>query len=129
MDVGAKDPWRGASGSGDAMVMGDLVLVEDEVGPVMAALQEGGVEQTALHNHVLRESPRVMYMHIMAHGNQAKIATAIRSALGSSKTPVPQETTSPPAAPATPSTLDLDTETGPNDVSDPAGRTIRIERK
>src|SRR2546423_10424243 len=53
-------------GRGEAMVMGDLVLTEDEVAPVMRALQQGGVEQTALHNHVARESPRVMYMHISA---------------------------------------------------------------
>ena len=44
------------------MAMGDLVLTEDEVGPVMKALQAGGIEQTAVHNHVLHESPRVMYM-------------------------------------------------------------------
>jgi hypothetical protein len=46
------------------MGMGDLLLTEDEVTPVLTKLQEGGVEVTALHNHVLRESPRVMYMHI-----------------------------------------------------------------
>src|SRR3989442_14131199 len=48
----------------EAMLMGDLVLLEGEVGPVLAKLQDGGIEQTALHNHLLRESPRVMYMHI-----------------------------------------------------------------
>src|SRR5205085_4980027 len=48
------------------MVMGDLVLTEDEVTPVMTKLQEGGIQQTALHNHILHESPRVMYMHIAA---------------------------------------------------------------
>src|SRR5256885_5804295 len=47
-----------------AMLMGDLVLLEAEVGPVLAKLQEGGIEQTALHNHLLHESPHVMYMHI-----------------------------------------------------------------
>ena len=51
------------------MVMGDLVLTEDEVTAVLTKLQEGGVEQTALHNHVLHESPRVMYMHINAMGD------------------------------------------------------------
>jgi len=54
------------------MVMGDLVLSEDEVTPVLTKLQEGGVEISALHNHVLRESPRVMYMHIHAMGDQVK---------------------------------------------------------
>jgi hypothetical protein len=80
---------RGSSASAGAMAMGDLVLTEDEVGPVMLALQQGGVEQTALHNHVLHESPRVMYMHVAAHGDPAKIAATIRTALGASKTPLP----------------------------------------
>jgi hypothetical protein len=69
------------------MVMGDLVLTEDEVTPVLTKLQEGGVEQTALHNHVLHESPRVMYMHISAMGDAVKIAKAIHDALALSKTP------------------------------------------
>lgn len=69
------------------MVMGDLVLTEDEVSPVMSKLQEGGVEQTALHNHVLHESPRVMYMHISAMGDAVKIATAIHNALALTATP------------------------------------------
>jgi hypothetical protein len=91
-------------GAGRAMVMGDLVLTEDEVGPVMRSLQDGGVEQTALHNHVLMESPRVMYMHIAAHGDAEKIARTVRGALALSKTPM-----GTPAAPAPPSAADLDT--------------------
>jgi hypothetical protein len=87
-----------------AMVMGDLVLAEDEVGPVMRALQTGGVEQTALHNHVLNESPRVMYMHISAHGDAAKIARTIRDALTHTKTPL-----GPPSSATAPSAADLDT--------------------
>jgi len=63
------------------MVMGDLVLTEDEVGPVMLALQQGGIEVTALHNHVLHEWPRVMYMHIAGRGNAAKLALAIHAGL------------------------------------------------
>jgi len=70
-----------------ALVMGDLVLTESEVAPVMRALQAGGVEQTALHNHLLGESPHVMYMHVMARGNAAAIATTIRNALAQSSTP------------------------------------------
>ena len=91
-------------GKGQSMAMGDLVLTEDEVGPVMRALQAGGIEQTAVHNHVLHESPRVMYMHFSAHGDAAKIAQTLRTALGSSKTPM-----GAPAAPATASAADLDT--------------------
>jgi Domain of Unknown Function (DUF1259) len=72
----------------ETMVMGDLVLTEDEVGPVMAKLQDGAIEITALHNHVLNESPRVMYMHINGHGDSAKLAQAIHDALALSKTPL-----------------------------------------
>jgi len=89
--------WVAFKRMGDAaMVMGDLVLTEDEVTPVMTKLQEGGVEQTALHNHVLHESPRVMYMHIGGHGDPLKIARAIHAALALSKTPM----TAPAPAPA-----------------------------
>ncbi|MFP5265190.1 MAG: DUF1259 domain-containing protein [Blastocatellia bacterium] len=81
--------WVAFKKMGDqAMVMGDLVLTEDEVTPVMTKLQQGGVEQTALHNHVLHESPRVMYMHIGAHGDAEKIAKAIYAALALTKTPL-----------------------------------------
>lgn len=80
--------WVAFKKTGDmTIVMGDLVLVEDEVTPVLTKLQEGGVEVTALHNHVLHESPRVMYMHIHAMGDGVKIAKAIHDALTLSKTP------------------------------------------
>jgi Domain of Unknown Function (DUF1259) len=75
-------------GGARTMVMGDLVLTQDEVAPVMQRLQDLGVEQTALHNHLLMESPRVMYMHIMAQGDEAKIARALHDALALSKTPL-----------------------------------------
>ena len=89
---------------GQAMAMGDLVLTEAEVGPVMRALQAGGVEQTALHNHILNETPHVMYMHISAHGDRAKIARTIHDALAQSHTPLGAAPT-----PAAPSAADLDT--------------------
>src|SRR5436309_9318318 len=80
--------WVAFKKAGDmTTVMGDLVLTEDEVTPVMTKLEEGGVEPTALHNHVLHESPRVMYMHISAIGDAVKIAKAIHDALALSKTP------------------------------------------
>jgi hypothetical protein len=71
-----------------AMVMGDLVLLEAEVTTVMASLQQNGVDQTALHNHLLGESPRVMYMHIHAIGNAERIARAVRTALEFTTTPL-----------------------------------------
>lgn len=88
---------------GQAIAMGDLVLTESEVAPVMAALQRGGVEQTAVHNHLLGETPRVVYMHVMAKGDEAKIATTLHDALAVSRTPI----TPPP--PVTPLRLALDT--------------------
>jgi len=93
-----------AIGNGRSMAMGDLVLTEDEVGAVMAALQANGVQQTALHNHLLRESPRIMYMHVFAEGDGVKIARAIHDALAKSRTPLEGA-----PAPAAPAVADLDT--------------------
>jgi hypothetical protein len=89
---------------GRAMAVGDLVLTNDEVEAVMQRLQQGGIAQTAVHNHLLGENPRVMYMHIMAEGEPAKLAETLRTALGESKTPM---TVNPPAAPA--AAIELDT--------------------
>jgi biotin operon repressor len=95
--------WLAFSSSGPgAMVMGDLVLTEDEVSPVMAALQENGIQVTALHNHVLHETPRVMYMHIEGHGDAVQLATSMKKVVALTKTP-------PPAPPAANATVDLDT--------------------
>ena len=78
------------AGDNDAMVMGDLVLTEDEVAPVMKALQRGGVEVTALHNHLVGESPKIMYVHMGGHGAPMKLARTIKQAVGLTKTPHPQ---------------------------------------
>ena len=87
---------------GSAVAMGDLVLAEDEVAPVMRELQSGGIEITALHNHLIGESPRVMYMHIHGMGNAASLGKTIHQAIAKTKTPEP----GPAAAP---SDLDIDT--------------------
>jgi hypothetical protein len=88
---------------GNAMVMGDLVLTESEVNDVISALQAGGIEQSALHNHVLGESPRVMYLHFGAHGDAVALARTLRSALERTKTPLtpPSGTAAAPELPAT----------------------------
>lgn len=70
------------------LVMGDLVLTEAEVDPVMTHLAEAGINVTALHNHLLQESPKVMYMHIEAMGEPAAIARTIRDALAQTGTPL-----------------------------------------
>jgi hypothetical protein len=89
---------------GEAMVMGDLVLLESEINPVMLKMIEGGLDITAVHNHLLRASPATFYMHVGGHGDPAKMAAAIRDALAVSKTPM---TMTAPAAP--PPAIDLDT--------------------
>src|ERR1700742_2475814 len=67
---------------GGAMVMGDLVLLESEINPVMAKLIAGGLDITAVHNHLLRANPATFYMHVGGHGDPIKMATVIREALG-----------------------------------------------
>jgi hypothetical protein len=89
---------------GDVMVMGDLVLLETEVNPVMAKMIADGLEITAVHNHLLRASPETFYMHVAGRGDPVKLATAIRDALAESKTPL---TVAAPANPPPP--VDLDT--------------------
>jgi hypothetical protein len=70
-----------SAGASDVLVMGDLVLFEDEVNPVMSAALDHGLEVTALHNHFFYDSPRVMFMHIGGHGPVEKVATGVRRAL------------------------------------------------
>lgn len=82
--------WVAFSNPGaHSMVMGDLVLAEDEIEPVITSLQSGGIKVTAIHNHLLRESPRVMYMHIGGEGDAVKMAGAIKQAISLTKTPAP----------------------------------------
>src|SRR5436309_212058 len=63
------------------VMMGDLVLVEDEVNPVMSALLNNGLEVTAVHNHFFFESPRIFYMHVHGHGKPADLARMAKPAL------------------------------------------------
>ncbi|HEX9564912.1 MAG TPA: DUF1259 domain-containing protein [Gemmatimonadaceae bacterium] len=95
--------WIAFKAHGDgAVAAGDLVLTEDELGPVIRRLQEGGVEQTAVHHHITHESPRVLYVHLHAHGDPLAIASTVRGALALTGTP-------PEGASTTPSAIDLDT--------------------
>jgi hypothetical protein len=90
--------------SDQSMAMGDLVLLESEVAPVMDRLEQGGVQVTALHNHLMGESPRIMYMHIDGHGDPVSLANTIREALASTGTPVKM----PAVAKTSPSGLDTE---------------------
>ena len=95
--------WAAFLGTDEnAMVMGDLVLLESEINPVMDKLRGAGFEITAIHNHLADETPHVMYMHYMGHGNAAQLASELRAALAVSKTPLERPATSeePPNPPA-----------------------------
>jgi hypothetical protein len=89
---------------GGAMIMGDLVLLETEINPVMTKMIANGIQITAVHNHLLRASPATFYMHVAGHGDPVKLASAIHDGLAESKTPLTSAApTSPPPA------VDLDT--------------------
>src|SRR5215472_361285 len=97
--------WLAFEKMGDeGMVMGDLVLTMDEVSPVMKKLFEGGIGVTALHNHLLRNQPFTMYMHVLGHGDPVKLASALHAALAESKTPL-----ATPPTPIEPPEIDFDT--------------------
>jgi hypothetical protein len=99
--------WLAFDKMGDqGMVMGDLVLTMDEVNPVMTKLAAAGIEITALHNHLLRNQPFTMYMHVLGHGDPVKLAAELHTALAESKTPL---STTATAAPAAPPPINLDT--------------------
>jgi hypothetical protein len=89
---------------GEVMAMGDLVLLDTEIKPVMTKLIENGLDITAVHNHLLRGSPATFYMHVGGHGDPVKMATAIRAALAESKTPL-----AAPAPASPPPAIELDT--------------------
>jgi hypothetical protein len=89
---------------GGVMAMGDLVLLDSEINPVMLKMIASGLEITAIHNHLLKASPETFYMHVAGHGDPVKIATAIRDGLAESKTPL-----SVAASTAPPPAVDLDT--------------------
>lgn len=96
--------WAGfkTMAAGQAMAMGDLVLLSSEVNPVIRALQAGGLDVLAVHNHLTGETPEIVYVHFGGHGQPEAMARALRSALEATKTPL-----SPPGgAPAGPSVAD-----------------------
>ena len=84
-------------GDGKAMAMGDLVLLETELTPVVSALQAGGIDISAIHNHLVGESPHVVYVHFSGHGEAAALAASLKKALEQTATPL-----TPPTSPAKP---------------------------
>jgi Domain of Unknown Function (DUF1259) len=97
--------WIGFMPTEDgAMFMGDLVLTETEIEPVMKRLIDDGIEITAIHNHLLRTSPAVFYMHVGGHGDPVRLAQTLHAGLALSQTPF-----AAPAPAVAPPTIDLDT--------------------
>jgi hypothetical protein len=91
--------WAGFvnDGGAEAMTMGDLVLLDSEVTPVVTALIGAGLKITAIHNHLLNETPHVAYVHFSGHGERVGLAKGLRAALEKTKTPLE------PAKPSSPS--------------------------
>jgi hypothetical protein len=84
----ALNSWIAFKAHGDvAVTHGDLVLKEDEVGPVLRMLEQHGITITALHNHLIRETPKVMYLHFWGEGDAEELAAHLRRALILTKTP------------------------------------------
>lgn len=80
--------WLAFHDVGDhAEVVGDLVLTQEEVNPVLSRLLDGGLTITALHNHLLRSTPATMYMHVHGHGDAQRLAATLKTALSASRTP------------------------------------------
>jgi Domain of Unknown Function (DUF1259) len=97
--------WLAFKPDGDgAMVMGDLVLTEDEINPVMSKVLSGGIAVTAVHNHLLRAQPATFYMHVAGHGDAVRLAATLHDALAVSHTPLVAPTASASSKP------DLDAE-------------------
>jgi hypothetical protein len=102
--------WGGfmkTSTEGQLMTMGDLVLLADEVNPVIRALQAGGLDVLAIHNHLIGESPQVIYVHFGGHGDAQLVAKTLRSALDATKTPL-GASAAPPAPPSATETAAFD---------------------
>jgi hypothetical protein len=96
--------WIAFQASGDGvMFMGDLVLTDNEISAVMQRLIDGGIEITAIHNHLLRTSVPVFYMHVGGHGDPVRLAETLHAGLALSQTPLSA------AAPVPPAPLELDT--------------------
>ncbi len=90
--------WTAWKAMGDEfMVMGDLVLLEKEINPVISALAEANINVTAIHNHFIGEKPRIMYMHIGGMGTVSTLAKGIRNALDKTATPKTSASASAPA--------------------------------
>ena len=91
--------WAGfLQAGGSAVTMGDLVLLDSELDPVIGELQSGGFEILAIHNHLVNESPHVIYLHFHGHGDAAALAKTLKAALAKTRTPAPGKSAAAPTA-------------------------------
>jgi hypothetical protein len=103
--------WLAFSPMGEsAMVMGDLVLLESEIAPVEKSLLENGLKISAIHNHILGEEPKIMYMHVGGVGDAVKLAEGMKAVFAQTGTPVAQ--TTPAASPSAPDWSDVEKAMG-----------------
>src|SRR6266581_3458078 len=92
--------WAAFIKSGNtAVTYGDLVLLEDEINPVISKLEERGLELSALHNHLLHETPRIMYIHFVGRGDEVELAKGIREAIELTKSPLVSPRSGPETKP------------------------------
>lgn len=92
--------WAGFVKSGDtAITYGDLVVLEDELNPVIGKLEERGLELSALHNHLVHETPRIMYIHFVGRGDEVELAKGIREALTLTSGPLGETASVPETKP------------------------------
>lgn len=102
--------WLAFQQMGDkATVMGDLVLTDSEITPVLAKLTEGGIKITAVHNHLLRASPATFYMHVLGQGDPVQLATVLHDGLAQTGTPLPKDASQATGATPAPQ-IDLDSQ-------------------
>jgi hypothetical protein len=87
MELGAEANFKD-TGDGRALIIGEVTLTEDELQPVIDKLQQGGIQETALHKHLVDESPRLWWLHYRGSGDPVQTARTLRSALGSTSTPL-----------------------------------------
>src|SRR5262245_29841369 len=94
---------------GHQVLMGDLVLLQEEVNPVMSALLDNGFDVTALHNHFFWDEPRMFYMHVHGHGTASDLATKLKPAIDLIGKGTGAPASAPAAAPPAPAPIALDT--------------------
>jgi uncharacterized protein DUF1259 len=92
--------WAAFVKSGNtAFTYGDLVVLEDEINPVISKLEEKGLELSALHNHLLHETPRIMYIHFVGRGDEVELAKGVREAIALTKSPLVSAPSGPETKP------------------------------